>query len=268
MQNNTQENNGIHQPIIRTSYFRFYEELNDFLPEQFYKKVYPFSFGGTPSVKNLIETIGVPHTEVDLILVDGISVGFGHILIGGEHVSVYPVFESIDISPIIRLRAKTLRKIRFVVDVNLGKLAKKLRLLGFDTFYKNDLQDDEVIKISLSEKRIILTRDIGILKNGNVTHGFWIRSDDPKIQLNEVIERLQLKNLFNPFTRCSQCNGQLKRVKKELLKDRIPEDTLRYYKIFWECRGCRQIYWEGSHFDKIIDWIDTMNDGNREHSIN
>ena len=114
MQNHNPENIKTHKPIIRTSFFRFYEELNDFLPEQFYKEIYPFSFCGTPSVKNSIETIGVPHTEVDLILVDGVSVGFNHILNGGEHVSVYPVFESIDISPIIRLRAKPLRKIRFV----------------------------------------------------------------------------------------------------------------------------------------------------------
>jgi hypothetical protein len=258
MQNNKQENNDKHQPVKRTSYFRFYEELNDFLPPQFHKKIYPFSFSGTPSVKNLIETIGVPHTEIDLIIVDGISVGFEHQLKGGEQVSVYPVFESIDISPIIKLRAKPLRKIRFVVDVNLGKLAKKMRLLGFDTYYRNDLEDDEIVKISLLEKRIILTRDIGILKNGKVSHGFFIRSDDPKTQLNEVIERLQLKNLFKPFSRCSQCNNKLKRIKKKLLINRIPQDTLRYYKTFWECIGCSQIYWEGSHFEKINDWLEKM----------
>lgn len=264
MQNNKQENSGKHQPVLRTSYFRFYEELNDFLPEQFYKKIFPFSFSGTPSVKNSIETIGVPHTEVDLILVDGVSVGFDHILKGCEHVSVYPVFESLDISPMIKLRAKPLRKIRFIVDVNLGKLAKKLRLLGFDTLYKNNLDDGEIVKISLAEKRIILTRDIGILKYGNVTHGTWIRSDDPKIQLNEVTERLQLKNLFNPFTRCSQCNGQLKRIKKDVLKNRIYDDTLSFYKTFWECQGCRQIYWKGSHFDKINYWIDKMRKGKKK----
>jgi hypothetical protein len=263
MQNHNPKNIKTHDPVIRTSFFRFYEELNDFLPEQFYKEIYPFSFSGTPSVKNSIETIGVPHTEVDLILVDGVSVGFDYILKGSEHISVYPVFESIDISPIIRLRAKPLRKIRFVVDVNLGKLAKKLRLLGFDTYYRNNLNDDEIVKISISEKRIILTRDIGILKYGNVTRGFWIRNDDPKIQLDEVIERLQLKNLFKPFSRCSQCNGQLKRIKKELLKNRIPDDTLSYYKIFWECQGCKQIYWEGSHFDKINKWIEKKREVNQ-----
>jgi hypothetical protein len=231
MQNNKPENNGIHNPVIRTSYFRFYEELNDFLPKQFKKEIFPTSFSGTPSVKNLIETIGVPHTEVDLILVNSESVGFEHLLFGNEQVSVYPVFETFDISPIIRLRPKPLRKIRFIVDVNLGKLAKKLRLLGFDTYYRNDLDDAEIVSISIAEKRIILTRDIGILKCGNVTHGTWIRNDDPKIQLYEVIERLQLKSLFKPFSRCSQCNSTLKRIKKAELKNRIPGDTFSYYKI-------------------------------------
>jgi hypothetical protein len=199
-----------------------------------------------------------------LIIIDGASVGFDYQLKGNEQVSVYPVFESLDISPIIKLRAKPLRKIRFVVDVNLGKLAKKLRLLGFDTYYRNNLDDDEIVKISLSEKRIILTRDIGILKNGNVTHGFWIRSDDPKTQLNEVIERLQLRNLFKPFTRCSQCNGSLKRIKKEQLKNCIPEDILSFHRIFWECQGCQQIYWKGSHFDKINSWIEEKRSGNKK----
>lgn len=180
----------------------------------------------------------------------------------GEQVSVYPVFESLDISPIIRLRAKPLRKIRFIVDVNLGKLDRKLRLLGFDSVYRNDLKDDEIIEISLNEKRIILTRDIGILKCSKVTHGTWIRSDDPKIQLNEVIQRLQLKNLFKPFTRCSQCNGQLKRIGKEQLTNLIPKETLSYYRIFWECQGCQQIYWEGSHFDKINMWVEKIYSGN------
>ena len=258
MQNINKENKTSHEPLIRTSFIRFYEELNDFLPAKNRKKDFPFSFNGTPSVKNVIETIGVPHTEVDLILVNGKSVGFEYLLSGNEQVSVYPVFESFDISEVIKLRPKPLRKIRYIVDVNLGKLAKKLRLLGFDTYYRNDLDDDEIVKISIAEKRIILTRDIGILKCGTVTHGTWIRNDDPKIQLYEVIERLQLRKLFKPFSRCSQCNGTLKRIKKEEIKTRIPADTFDFYKTFWECAGCRQIYWEGSHMAKITGWIDEL----------
>ncbi len=260
MQNRNHEKEKNHDPVVRTTYFRFYEELNDFLPSEFNKKVYPYSFNGTPSVKNSIEAIGVPHCEVDLILVDGISVDFEYRQKGGEQVSVYPVFESLDISPVIKLRAKPLRKIRFVVDANLGKLAKKLRLLGFDTVYRNNIQDDEIVQISIDEKRIILTRDIGILKCSEVTHGTWIRSDDPKIQVNEVIARLQLNNSFRPFTRCSQCNGQLKRVRKDQLKNRVSKDTLSYYSLFWECQTCHQIYWKGSHFDKINHWIEKKRD--------
>jgi uncharacterized protein with PIN domain len=265
MKNNIQDKDEEYQPILRTSYFRIYEELNDFLPKQFKKEVFPFSFNGTPSVKNVIETIGIPHTEVDLILVNGKSVGFEYLLSGNELVSVYPVFESFDISEVIKLRPKPLRKIRFIVDVNLGKLAKKLRLLGFDTLYRNDLDDDEIVQISVSEKRIILTRDIGILKCGSVTHGTWIRNDDPEIQLYEVIERLQLRKLFKPFSRCSNCNGTLKRVNKENLNTRIPADTFKYYKTFWECTDCNQIYWEGSHFEKITGWIDELKSENKNN---
>ncbi len=258
MKNNFQEIIDDHKPLSRTSFFRFYEELNEFLPEQYHKKDFPYNFKGTPSVKNAIETIGVPHAEIDLILVDGISVGFEHLLKGGERISVYPVFELFDISPVIRLRAKPLRKIRFIADVNLGKLAKKLRLLGFDTVYRNDLEDGDIVKISIAENRIIITRDHGILKYAGVTHGTWIRSDNPKIQLNEVIGRFQLKNLIKPFTRCSECNGNLKRIGKEKLVNRVPSNTLGFFKTFWECKGCNKIYWQGSHFDKINDWLEKL----------
>lgn len=219
-----------------------------------------FSFSGTPSVKNTIETIGVPHAEIDLILVNGESVDFDCLLKGGEQVSVYPVFESMDISPIIKLRAKPLRKTQFIVDVNLGKLAKKLRLLGFDTLFRNDFEDEEIVEIAANEKRIILTRDKGVLKYNNVLHGYWLRSDNPRIQLIEVVTRFQLKNNFNPFTRCSNCNGILYSAEKEKLSARIPADTLQFYNSFWECAGCHKIYWKGSHFNQILKWLEKLND--------
>ena len=148
-----------HAPPIRSAFFRFYEELNDFLAEEQRKTTFLYEFIGTPSVKDTIEAIGVPHTEIDIILVDGEAVTFYYLLHGGERVAVYPVFESIDITPLVHLRSKPLRNPKFVVDVHLGKLAHKLRLLGFDTLYRNDFKDDEIIERSLREKRIILTRD-------------------------------------------------------------------------------------------------------------
>jgi predicted nuclease of predicted toxin-antitoxin system len=180
----------LHAPVVHKSLFRFYEELNDFLAVRLRKRAFTYNkFIGTPSIKDTIEAIGVPHTEVDLILVDGESVDFGYKMKGDEHVSVYPVIESLDITPIIHLRSKPLRKTKFIVDVNLGKLAMKLRLLGFDTLFRNDFKDEEIIKISLSENRIILTRDKGILKNNAVTHGFWIRNENVRRNNTEITIR-------------------------------------------------------------------------------
>ena len=245
-------------PITRTAFLRFYEELNDFLTEEQRKETFPYEFTGNPSIKDTIEAIGVPHTEIDLILVDGESVGFDYHMYGGEYVSVYPVFESLDITPLVHLRSKPLREVKFVVDVNLGKLAQKLRLLGFDTLFRNDFTDNEIVELSLQDKRIILTRDKGILKYSAVTHGYWMRNKDPREQLREVVNRLQLKDNFKPFTRCSNCNEGLHPVDKSILQDRVPSDTLLYFHVFMECKGCKKIYWQGSHHDRICELIDEL----------
>jgi uncharacterized protein len=257
--NETADNN--HSPVIRKAYFRFYEELNDHLPAVWRKKSFQYGFKGHPSIKNTIQAIGVPHGEVDLILVDGNPVQFDYQLQGEEKVSVYPEFESLDISAVVRLRSAPLREIRFIVDVNLGKLAQKLRLLGFDTLFRNDFEDDEIVDISRKEKRIILTRDKGILKQNAVTHGYWLRNEDPKMQLKEVVGRMQLQNSFRPFSRCTNCNGLLVAVEKEQLQNCLPRDTLDFYDEFWKCSGCGKIYWEGSHFVHILRWIEELKKG-------
>lgn len=255
---NNKNNHDPHAPVKRAAVFRFYEELNEHLPEGKRKRSFQQEFKGNPSIKNLLESIGVPHSEIDLILVNGKSVDFNYQMKGGERVSVYPVFESLDISPQIRLRAKPLRYTRFVVDVNLGKLAVKLRLLGFDTLFRNDFEDDEIIETAHKEQRIILTRDKAMLTNNKVTHAYWIRNDDPKKQLTEVVERLQLKNSFKPFSRCSVCNSGLKEVPKDEVKAKLPEDTLNFYDRFWECSGCGQVYWKGSHYKHIQNLVDAL----------
>ncbi|MBL4706255.1 MAG: Mut7-C ubiquitin/RNAse domain-containing protein [Flavobacteriales bacterium] len=244
-----------HARIKRIAFFRFYEELNDFLVDEQYKTTFAYEFIGNPSIKDTIQAIGVPHTEIDLILVGGESVGFDYQLHAGDDVSVYPVFESFDITRLVNLRIEPLRKTKFVVDVNLGKLAKKLRLLGFDSLFRNDFLDKEIIELSLQEKRIILTRDTGILKYSAVTHGYWIRNKDPKEQIKEVIKRFQLEHNFRPLSRCSLCNGLLHQVEKRLLQDRLPVDTLLYFNLFMECKACRKLYWRGSHYDRICEWI-------------
>ena len=222
------------------------------------KKFFDHEFTGNPSIKDLLEAIGVPHSEIDLILVNGESVGFDYKMRGGEKVSVYPVFESFDISSEVKLRSKSLRDPKFIADVNLGKLAKKLRILGFDTLFNNKYADKEIIKISLNEKRTILTRDIGLLKHNKVTHGYWIRNTDSFKQAEEVVERFQLENFIVPFCRCSLCNGIIQEVDKEIIKNSIPEKTLINHYIFSKCQICGKIYWKGSHYKKIIKWIDDL----------
>ena len=120
---------------MNRAHFRFYEELNEFLPHHKRKTEFVYHFHGAPSVKDAVEAIGVPHVEVDIILVNGISVSFSRKLSDGDRISVYPVFESFDVSAVTHLRARPLREPRFILDVHLGRLAKYLRLCGFDTLF-------------------------------------------------------------------------------------------------------------------------------------
>lgn len=238
--------------------FRFYEELNDFLPSGKKKIPFDYSFNGKPSVKDAIEAIGVPHVEVDLILVNSISVDFSCKLADGDQVSVYPQFESIDITPVIRLRKNPLRNIRFILDVHLGKLTRSLRLCGFDSYFNKDLTDPEIIELSLSEKRVILTRDKEMLKNKMVDHGYWIRSKHPDEQIIEVLNRFDLKHEVKPFTRCMECNGLLDDAPKEKILDYLLPATSKYFQKFLKCSGCGRIYWEGSHYESMQRYLDSV----------
>lgn len=232
---------------MATAWLRFYAELNDFLPEERRGRPFAYCFDRRASVKDVIESLGVPHTEVDLILVDGRPVDFGHIVRDGERISVYPVFEGLDIGPVQRLRPEPLREPRFVCDANLGRLARYLRLLGFDTSYRNDYADAEVARISARERRILLTRDRRLLRRRIINHGYCVRSDDPRQQAREVVRRFDLAGKARPFTRCTRCNGPLEDVDKSEILDRLEPKTRRYYDRFRRCRDCGRIYWQGSH---------------------
>lgn len=242
----------------RTVSFRFYEELNDFLPKEKRKKTFSYNFRYNQSVKDAIEALGIPHAEVDLILVNGNSVDFSYILKNGDYVSVYPVFESLDISLVSRLRNAPLRQVKFILDVHLGKLCKYLRILGFDTYYRNDLEDSEIVSISVNENRIILTRDIGILKNGKVTHGYWVRSQNSRQQLWEVIHRFDLENILQPFYRCISCNGLIHPVEKEKIEHLLRENTKRFFTDFYQCNACGKVYWEGTHYENMQEFVNNI----------
>ncbi|MFC2088173.1 Mut7-C RNAse domain-containing protein [Calditrichota bacterium] len=243
---------------LKKAFFRFYEELNDFLPADQRKVSFKYSFSGNPTIKDAIEAIGIPHPEVDLIVVNSNSVDFNYHLMDGDQVSVYPVFESIDISPIIKLRAKPLRHTKFILDVQLGKLSRWLRLLGFDSQYRNDYQDIEIVKTALAKLRIILTRDQELLKIKVVNHGYWVRSTDVEKQLVEIINRFDLRSQLNPFTRCMVCNGILEKVEKRQVINSLLPQTKKYNNEFYQCSICLKVYWKGSHYKKMKNKIEQI----------
>lgn len=236
---------------MKRACFRFYGELNDFLPPARRGVAFPHEFLGTPSVKDVIESLGVPHTEVDLVLADGESVDFSWALRDGARVSVYPVFESIDIAPLARVRPAPLREVRLVLDGHLGRLARYLRMLGFDARWRSDAPDEELARVAADERRILLTRDAGLLKRRIVTHGYYVREVDPRRQLAEVVRRLDLLGSARPFRRCLRCNDLLETVRKEDVAGELPPRVRERHGAFRRCPSCRRLYWAGSHHRRM-----------------
>jgi len=241
---------------MRHATFRFYAELNDFLPPGQRQKDVVRSFLDTPTVKDQIEACGIPHTEVEVVLVNGASVGFDRRLEDGDRVSVYPVFEALDVTPLVRLRPRPLRDPCFVLDVHLGKLARRLRLLGFDALWDREADDERLVSLSLSERRILLTRDRGLLKRRELTHAAAVRATDPRRQLLEVVGRFDLTRSAAPFTRCLSCNGRLADVPKEDVLERIPAETRLHYDRFLSCASCQRVFWWGPHSRRLKEIVD------------
>ena len=231
--------------------FRFYEELNDFLPPEWRKRDVAIEVDRARSVKDAIESAGVPHPEVDLVIVDGESVGFAHLLRGGERVAVYPMFELLDVAPLQRLRPRPLRDPRFVADAQLGKLARHLRMAGFDVLYDAGAGDEAIVRCASTSRRTILTRDKGLLRRRDVDRGYFVRSDAADVQLSEVIAALQLDGAMRPFTRCRECNDLLEDLAPEALPASVPPAIRALYGAFKRCPRCARTYWPGSHYARM-----------------
>ncbi len=235
---------------------RFYEELNDFLPPERRKREFEVRFREPCPVRHLIERCGVPHTEVEIILLDGRSVDIEAPVPDGARISVYPMFESLDVTPLLKLRPRPLRHPRFVADAHLGGLARHLRLLGFDTRYGNDPGDAELARIAAEEGRILLSRDRGLLMRRRLTHGCYVRAQRPLRQLQYVMDRCDLYRLAAPFTRCMECNGLLIEAQKAAVCGRVPDDVAERFDAFWQCEGCGRVYWRGSHYRRLCERVD------------
>jgi uncharacterized protein with PIN domain len=232
--------------------FRFYDELNDFLPLTKRYSAFIHSFEGAPSIKDIIEAIGIPHVEVNLIKVNDQPVDFAYRLKDNDIVSVHPVSET-SVG-----QTKRDHEIKFILDVHLGKLAKYLRLCGFDSLYQNDYDDKEIIEISIKENRTILTRDLGLLKVKSVSQGYFIRNQNSKAQLIEVLKRFDLYQDIHAFSRCVKCNGKVEAIKKEKIIEKLEPLTRKYFHKFFRCTNCHTIYWKGSHFDRMNSFINTI----------
>jgi uncharacterized protein len=235
--------------------FRFYEELNDFVAPKRRQREFEFRCARAATVKNAIEAIGVPHTEVELIIANGESVGFSYRVRDGDRISVYPMFESFDVQPLLRVRTQPLRVPRFVADAHLGGLARMLRMLGLDTLYDNGFADARIRALASAERRTILTRDRDLLKCRDVTHGCYVHALKPEDQLREVVDRLQLAAQTKPFTLCLHCNLPLEAIDKSQVLERLPPSVAISQSVFRHCSGCARVYWPGDHYRRMNELL-------------
>ncbi len=242
----------------KTIRLRFYAELNHFLPANLQQTSFDYSFPGPITIKEVIESMKVPLSEVDLILVDSKPVDFNYPVNDFDYISVFPVFEQFDISETSRLRKTPLRSSRFILDSHLGKLAKYLRMSGFDTLYENNYSDDAIRTIASQQSRIILTRDRDLLSSRQVTHGYYIRNINSKEQLLEVFIKFDLYSQINPLSRCLICNSNLSPIDKKDLAEDIDEETKKIFNEFYQCPSCNKIYWKGSHYDRMMNFLQSL----------
>lgn len=238
--------------------FRFYEELNDFLAPDRRGREFACACARAATTKHMIEALGVPHTEVELVLVNGESVGFDRRLADGDRVAVYPKFEALDIAPLLRVRAQPLRVTQFIADAHLGGLARLLRMSGFDTRHDNHLRDDEIERISSTEGRIVLTRDRDLLKRRGITHGCYVHAVRPAEQLREIFTRLDLARSARPFTLCLHCNAPLRPIDKAQVGPELPPTVRAQYERFSACDGCGRVFWEGSHWRRMRSMLEGL----------
>ena len=237
---------------------RFYGQLNQFLPVHLRQCSFDYCVKDHPSVKNVIETLGVPHTEVDLILAGGESVPGSYRVQAGERIAVYPVFSSIDISGETKVRPSPPLDIRFVVDNHLGKLAHLLRMTGFDAIYDPHADDQALADISSGQQRILLTHDRELLHRKNVVHAYYVWSQKPEEQLTEIFRRYQLYGQVRLFKRCIICNSLLVPAEKEWVRTQVPAKVYGTCSTFKVCPSCRRVYWEGSHFENMKAFMERI----------
>lgn len=240
---------------IKQLRLHIYKELKDFIRPTERNNTIVHAFSRRASIKDVLESYNVPHTEIDLILVNKVSVDFDYIVKNGDDIHVfpdnYPVSKYSHTSPLLHLSSPAPDQSKFVVDVNLGRLARYLRLLGLDCLYCNKFADATIAEISSTTQRTVLTRDRKLLQRKIIIYGYFVRAENPKTQVKEVLSKFNLYPLLKPLTRCTYCNGKLIDSKKHNIVHRLKPLTQKYYDKFLICSECSRIYWQGSHCKRI-----------------
>jgi uncharacterized protein with PIN domain len=226
---------------------RVYGELNDHLPFLVRGRSMNVLLDGPTAARDVIERLGVPHVEVELVLRNGEPIGFDDPVAPADRLAAYPAFRELDLAATTRAGAPVPESPRFILDGHLGRLAAYLRLLGYDAAHEVPGDDAALAQRSADEGRVLLTRDRGLLKRGVVEHGYWLRSQQPEAQLDEVAQRFQLQRWARPFTRCLKCNHPLVVVRSVDVGELLPADVRERGLPLRRCTGCQQLYWEGAH---------------------
>lgn len=240
---------------MATAFVRCYAELNDLLPpERRYRdSLVALSSGGT--VRDLLRSISVPEPGVDLLLVNGTVASFETSIPADARISIYPMFESFDISPLGPANIVPLRHPKFIADLHLGKLASHLRMLGIDTFFRRTEPDELILNLSHEQRRAVLTKDRELLSDRRLERGYFVRSIHSREQLLDVLRRFDLGDCLKPFTRCIECNTILERIDKDSVLARLPERVRQHEGDFRWCATCDRVYWDGSHVERMKRFI-------------
>jgi uncharacterized protein with PIN domain/sulfur carrier protein ThiS len=232
---------------MKVARFDFALDLQSLLKRDLRGQPVEMGFKGPQSVKHLIESLGIPHTEIGALSVNGKNIGLDYIVQNGDRIEVQPVASE-----------ELMEEPHFVLDGHLGRLASHLRMLGLDCLYNNGYEDDELVHISVEEERILLTRDRLLLMHKIITQGYLLRSLDSTEQLYEVVQRYRLEKWVRPFQRCMNCNHPLEPVEKETVLKKLEPLTKKYYHEFKLCPACDQVYWKGSHYERMLELIEKV----------
>jgi len=233
------------------AHIQFHEPLQELLRTRNRTQLQRIEFKGSQTIKHLVESLGIPHTEVGLLQVKDNTIGFGYLVKSGDIVRAYPASASLDnLSGMFNDGRMTIPA-KFILDNHLGKLAADMRMLGIDTDYRNEYQDQELAETAIDQGRILLTRDRQLLMRKTIRYGYLLRSLQPDEQLLEILQRFNLFSGINLFQRCMLCNHLLEPVEKKEIEHRLEPLTKIYFHDFHICAGCQQIYWPGSHLERI-----------------